>query len=52
MLRDNKLPLPSESRLNELLKKLRPAYGFSDNIMHAMKEKAEGLPSDREKHGQ
>lgn len=46
--RENKLPVPSETTLLRYMKKLRPSYGFDENVLRVLKEKSEHFDaSDR-----
>ncbi|KAK3910722.1 DNA transposase, partial [Frankliniella fusca] len=50
LIRDNKLPLPSEKTLNKYMKGLKAEYGFQDNIFKVMGLKGKSFdPSER--HG-
>ncbi|XP_034242912.1 uncharacterized protein LOC117646214 [Thrips palmi] len=50
MLRDNFLPLPSLRTIQRYMKKLKPSYGFQENVFNLLKEKAEHIALD-ERHG-
>lgn len=48
--RDNTLPLPSPTTLQNYIKNLKPAYGFQENVFDTLKEKVKQLDVN-ERHG-
>lgn len=50
MCRDNILPLPSQTTLQNYIKNLKPAYGFQENVFEILEEKVKLLDVN-ERHG-
>lgn len=50
MCRDNTLPLPSQTTLQNYIHNLKPAYGFQENVFEILEEKVKQLDVN-ERHG-